>query len=194
MESVGATPKKMLLILHGAKETPTLVNQKTKQSFQELGSQYRIIFPIGIDKQWNDGRYESNEVDDLSFIEELANRYSCDKTTLIGFSNGGIFAHYFAAQTKLSFENVITIGAAAPINIIKTNHNIYNVYLIQGKKDGIIYFDGCEPRKTMSLPKTESFWTENGSHVITHYVEEGRHEWDLKIGFSITDYILGQGI
>jgi polyhydroxybutyrate depolymerase len=148
----------LLFVYHGgggeAKGTMNL------SQFNPIADQGRFIavYPEGIGKGWNDGRSTAvslahrENVDDVAFFDAMlarvAEEHAIDRRRVFvtGISNGGMFAHYLAAQRSQQIAAIAPIvgGIAEPFDReFKPTHPV-SVLMIQGTEDPLVPFAGGE--------------------------------------------------
>jgi polyhydroxybutyrate depolymerase len=114
----------LVLVLHGGSGSPEGMEKLTFNRFNELADRDGciVVYPAGIDKNWNDGRdvpeskaFKDN-IDDVGFISALIDEFIQDhnadahRVYVTGISNGGIFS------TRLACELAGKLAAAAPLS------------------------------------------------------------------------------
>lgn len=101
-----ASPAPLLFVLHGGGGTAKGMPGFTFGRFNELADQdgFIVVYPQGIEKQWNDGRIGDQtkawkeNIDDVGFIvkivESLSKEYNIDQERIFtsGISNGGFMS------------------------------------------------------------------------------------------------------
>jgi polyhydroxybutyrate depolymerase len=77
-----------------------------------------VVYPKGLDKQWNDGRsLQRNKSDDLAFVDallkDLQSRLKIDKKRIFatGISNGGFMSFLLACERADVFAAVAPVAA-----------------------------------------------------------------------------------
>ncbi len=116
------------------------------------------------------------------FIQESAvnYRFSLEKTTVIGYSNGANITSSMMLSYDRPFKNAILLRPMVPrrdqeINSLKE----MNLLIISGKHDQSIHLDEPEELKTMFLNRyanVELLWLDAG-HQLTHDELESAKKW-----------------
>ena len=179
-EGAGA-PMPIVVLLHGGTETAEDVWRQT--SLPTLGAREKFIVaaPQGIDKHWNDGRGNTiagdaaSTADDLAFlralITELVLRDHGDARAVfvIGASNGGFMAMYYACQagdTLRAGANVISTmsvsvarscRAGKPLPWLSMNGVRDSLVPFAGQAEGTMLRGKPQPA-LMSADATFQFW------------------------------------
>lgn len=171
----------VLFHIHGgggtAKKTPSL----TLGRFNDLADKegFIVVYPEGLDKNWNDGRKLEGEqaweegIDDVGFIvaivEQLKKDYSIDsdKVFTSGMSNGG-----FMSSRLICDRSDIFSGAAIVTATLSTDYlpqcnptNPVAVMIMNGTDDKLVPYDGGEIKvfkkrrgKIVSTDDYVDFW------------------------------------
>jgi polyhydroxybutyrate depolymerase len=148
---------------------------------------FLVVYPDGLDKQWNDGRPEINPgVDDVGFISTLIDKleedYDIDTGMIYstGISNGGFFSQ------RLAFELSDKIAAVAPVaallgeNLSRTTSpsGPIPIMIIMGTDDPLVPWNGGEINagladrgRVLSEPATISFWVKTNGCSQTPTVD-----------------------
>lgn len=173
----GEKPVPLLLAFHGGGGDGAGMERLTHLSEIADRHGFAVVYPDGIDRNWNDGRPEINPgVDDVGFVKdllaELDGRYAIDESRVYstGISNGGFFSF------RLAFDMPEGIAAIAPVAALMTEI-LYSrpapslpmpVALIEGTDDPLVPWDGGGvgfgrgTRGTVvSASDTISYWVEH---------------------------------
>ncbi|MGD9368977.1 MAG: PHB depolymerase family esterase [Desulfobacteraceae bacterium] len=174
----------LLIALHGgggsAKEWPRYTNN----GFESLAEKesFILVYPEGLEGQWNDRRNfptsyaHTNNIDDVGFlaslIDYLVNKYPIDKDRVYvtGASNGGMMAHYLAANAADRIAAIATVIAAIPKNLsgkLKPSQPV-SLLMINGTEDPLVPWNGGVVKfgrqingYVMSVDDTIKFWVEH---------------------------------
>jgi polyhydroxybutyrate depolymerase len=135
-----------------------------------------VVYPDGIDNNWNDGRPEVNPgVDDVGFIsaliDELGDVYGIDTSRVYstGISNGGMFSFRLACELSDKIAAVAPVAALMGVNLSQncSPSRSVPVMLIMGTDDPLVPWEGGEiggdlARRgfAISAASTVSFWVE----------------------------------
>lgn len=152
-------PVPLVLVFHGSGINGATIRRWTGYGFDRLADQYHfaVAYPDGVEKGWNDlskiGAFaaKKQDVDDVAFIRQLITKYkqrhTIDVTRVyaFGYSNGGGMIFRIAAQERLLFTRVVTVGAALPV----AGNRLYPFFsatppllMINGTGDRIIPYEG----------------------------------------------------
>ncbi len=144
----------VLLAFHGG--GGTALNAEKQYGFSVLANKYGyvVVYPQGMNKQWNDGRVapaKGKAYDDVQFMKDILNRLptlapKADTSTVFstGISNGGFFSIYLAYKQN----NVIDAIAPVCASIPKDFENSFSLQrpvpllLIAGTDDPLVKYKG----------------------------------------------------
>ncbi|MBX2835729.1 MAG: esterase [Gammaproteobacteria bacterium] len=151
-----AKPIPLVLVLHGGGGRPDnfdyLMTNHTLSKADDSRSMM-LVFPTGINKQWNDGRSEifkgKPSYDDVGFIDavisDVVSQYPIDESRIYatGISNGGHMSF------RLGMELATTIAAIAPVTAQVSKSiskqipaKTLGVMLVNGTEDPLVPYDG----------------------------------------------------
>lgn len=158
-------PLPMVIVVHGAFDTAKGMERVT--GFSELADQERFIavYPngmgiLGFLQHWNAGhccgKAAADELDDVGYlarvIEDVCTRLAVDRRRIymVGFSNGGMIVHRFAAERGDLLTAAAPLAAtgggqaneAHPIWHIPTPVSALPLLTIHGMKDLHVPFEG----------------------------------------------------
>jgi polyhydroxybutyrate depolymerase len=151
-----------------------------------------VVYPDGINNNWNDGRPEVNPgVDDVGFIsaliDELETTYGIDATRVYstGISNGGMFSLRLACELAEKIAAVAPVAALMGENLSRTcaPARPVPVMFIMGTADPLVPWEGgkieagrLDRGYVLSAAGSVSFWVEvNGcsrSPVLDYLPDE----------------------
>ncbi len=133
-----------------------------------------VVYPDGLNNNWNDGRPEINpEVDDLGFvsalIDKLKGEYRIDENRIYstGISNGGMFSYRLACHLSDRIAAVAPVAALLGENLSKTcsHPKPIPIMIIMGTEDPLVPWNGGEIKApgrsrgwVLSEAATVSFW------------------------------------
>lgn len=115
------TPKHLIMALHPAFTPVRMTEEVAKLAATAVPRGYAVVYPEGIDRQWNDFRVMTevktyqDKTDDVGFIDAVTARMQkqfglgVEKTTVAGMSNGGMMSMRLACQSDRygSFASVV---------------------------------------------------------------------------------------
>lgn len=150
----------ILFHIHGgggvAKTTPSLSFGRFNDLADKEG--FIVVYPEGVDKNWNDGRrlegeqtWEEN-IDDVGFIvaivEQLKKDYSIDSDKIFtsGMSNGGFMSSRLICDRSDVFSGAAIVTATLSTTYLpKCNPtNPVAVMIMNGTDDKLVPYDGGE--------------------------------------------------
>jgi polyhydroxybutyrate depolymerase len=151
-----ASPAPLVFVFHGGNGQSLGTIRLT--GFSEVADKERfiVVYPQGIERNWNDGRVTQfsqahrDNIDDLAFFDSLLARISrehridANRVYATGISNGAIFSHYVAANRSEKIAAIAPVvgGIAAPFNERFKPTSPVSVLIIQGTEDLLIPFNG----------------------------------------------------
>jgi len=171
----------LLIALHGgggnAKKWPAYTNY----GFEHLADrdQFILVYPEGIDGQWNDKRNvqdfvaQRDNIDDVGFIGALIDFFIAnypvdrDRIYVTGASNGGMMTNYVGAEFSDKLAAIATVIASIPNNLLPLMHPKHplSVLMINGTEDplvrwngGVIKFGRKETGSVIPVEETVQFW------------------------------------
>ncbi len=152
----------LLLCLHGGGGTAEAMIRLTENRFNDLADARGIIvvYPQGIQKQWNDARNEPisyahrHNIDDVGFIEDLIDtlsaKYPVDTSRVFvcGISNGGIMSYRLACEIPQKIAGVAAVSANLPVEALNQCPTGLptKILVMNGTADPIMPYEGGEIR------------------------------------------------
>lgn len=149
-------PLSLVFVFHGG--SGTAENTLELTHFHEVADRegFLVVFPQGVGNSWNDGRITQEsqahraQVDDLAFMDallaELMKKHRADprRVFVTGISNGGMFAHYLAANRaeKIAAIAPVVGGITVPFNERFKPATAVSVLIIQGSDDPLVPYAG----------------------------------------------------
>jgi polyhydroxybutyrate depolymerase len=185
----GYSPLPLVLVLHGATESPEGVEQLSGMSAEADERQFIAVYPRGTGRlpTWNAGNCcghaLQNQVDDVGFLRlligKLEQNYSIDPKRIFatGISNGAMMSY------RLACELSDQIAAIAPVegaqNLPCHPSNPVSLIIFHGTADHLVpYHGGSTPfqigpkRSDISVAETIGFWVkENGCSATPAHEE-----------------------
>lgn len=181
----------LVIVLHGGGGQGSRLNGLT--GFNKLADQqnFYVVYPDGIDRNWNDGRstVRRQDVDDVKFfselIEHLANTYGIDRQRVYatGISNGGMMSLRLACELSDKIAAVASIAANLPAELQPRCRPArpVSVLMISGTADPLMPFGGGDIAtmggrgmggKVISAQETTEFWAKQNRTTAKPVVTE----------------------
>ena len=181
--SGGSSAMPIVVVLHGGTQTAEQAWEQTSLPTLGLLDHFIVAAPQGVGKHWNDGRGstlagdEASSADDVGFIRSLIaelvlrDRGDARAVFIIGASNGGFMAMYYACQagdTLRAGSNVISDLPAAVARGCKSGKALPWLSM-NGVKDPVVPFKGMaegtvvkgQPQAALlSADATFQFWAQ----------------------------------
>ena len=170
----------VVLALHGGGGKAEGMNKLT--GFNSVSDKYGfiVIYPDGLNKQWNDGRNDfhlNDKTDDVKFISSLIDTlkllYNIDSNRVYatGISNGGIMSFRLGCELSDKIAAFAPVAASMPDNPsykCKTTGHV-PVMIIFGNEDPIVPFNGGDISimglssrgKVIPVKESVNFWVRN---------------------------------
>ncbi|MBU0496963.1 MAG: prolyl oligopeptidase family serine peptidase [Candidatus Thermoplasmatota archaeon] len=172
----------LVFVLHGGGGTGDGMERSlTLGGFNTLAdqNQFLVVYPDGIDKNWNDGRTNisstahQNNIDDIGFfkamIENLSTEFSIDQKRIYvtGMSNGAMMSFRLAVELPDLFAAAAPVGGAFPTDLPSLHNTTSTISLcmISGTNDPLVPWDGGtvgtkrNPRGTVfSVQESIEYW------------------------------------
>jgi polyhydroxybutyrate depolymerase len=176
-------PLPLILVLHGGTGKPEGMEKLTFNRFNELADQDPaiIVYPAGIDHNWNDGREDvsstafKENIDDVGFISKLIDEMvqieNADphRVYVTGISNGAIMANRLACELSDKIAAIAPVSGSMPVNLPAVCSPKYpvSVLMINGDKDPLVPFEGGTVHffnrkrgQIISAPQTAAHWAQ----------------------------------
>lgn len=118
-------PKQLVMALHPAFTSVKLTEDVSQLAKTIVPQGVAVVYPVGIDKQWNDGRVMTDvetynrKTDDVGFIDAVTQTVQKEfglspaQTLVAGMSNGGMMSLRLACQSD-RYGKVATVVANLP--------------------------------------------------------------------------------
>lgn len=177
----------LILSFHGGSGTS---ERQAKRGFSEKADElalenkdsYIVVYPQGINGNWNDGRDSTNAyekgIDDIDFVKELIehlkNKLPIDEEKIFanGISNGGFMSYRLGCELSNIFAGIAPVVSAMPENLMDScDATPVSLVAIQGVEDPFIPIEGGDTKhKTLGLGdgglaassiETEKLWVNN---------------------------------
>ncbi|MFY0643880.1 MAG: prolyl oligopeptidase family serine peptidase [Bacteroidia bacterium] len=201
----------VLFCLHGGggngPNTASLTNGKFNEIAEREG--FIVVYPEGIEKQWNDGRkgdqvtsWKEN-IDDVGFLSEvvdwLDSAYSIDRNEVFtsGMSNGGFMSNRLICDRSDLFKGAAVITASMSLDYLpKCNpSNSVSLIVINGTDDPLVPYNGGsikvlgkERGNVMSTSDYMDFWKSKNQCSVQHEAQKLEDKADDGTEISVTRY------
>jgi polyhydroxybutyrate depolymerase len=141
----------LVLVFHGGMGSGEQIEKHS--GFTPLAEQegFIVVYPNGLNKQWNDGRKGQNDdVDDMAFIDQLLEdvkaKHKVDEKKIFstGMSNGGFFSFRLACERSKIFAAIAPVAANHSVGVVdKCNPDQpVSVLNIVGTEDKAVPYKG----------------------------------------------------
>jgi polyhydroxybutyrate depolymerase len=171
-------PMPVVLGFHGGTTTAQKFSQTTK--FNQLATQegFIVVYPQGIDKNWNDGRDVAGlpSQDDVAFVSAMIDdikkirNIDSHRIYATGISNGGFFTQRLACQLsdKIAAFASVASTLAQPLSTRCNPNNPVSILLINSPDDKFVPWQGEKMTRglggyILSVPDTVKFWQQRNS-------------------------------
>jgi polyhydroxybutyrate depolymerase len=162
-------PMPLVIVFHGHNGTGASIAEVT--SFNKLAQEkgFIVVYPDGIDHNWNlRGNYSGKE-SDISFVTALLDHLQqirnidSRKIYATGFSKGAIFTQNLACELPDKFAAFASVAGALPVRLQPKcqPHIPVSMLMINGTNDSAVLYEGDETNKKgalVSVPQTVNFW------------------------------------
>jgi polyhydroxybutyrate depolymerase len=179
--SGGGAPMPIVVVLHGGTQTAEQAWEQTSLPTLGLREHFIVAAPQGVDKHWNDGRGSTlagdsaSTADDVAFIRDmvaelvLRDRGDARAVFVIGASNGGFMAMYYACQASDTLRAGANVISDLPANVARgcKPGKALPWLSMNGVKDPVVPFKGMtegsvvkgQPQAALlSADATFQFW------------------------------------
>jgi polyhydroxybutyrate depolymerase len=169
----------LLILLHGRSSNARRMADLTKFNLRADNHGFVVVYPEGIDGQWNylhgisGFREQPNDSDFLvEIVDGVKNSYNIDATRIYvaGISNGGFMAQRLAcyAPDKFAAFASVAAGGYAAMQVECKNASPINMLYVHGTADekvpwqglGIKDGEGNRQLVTMSISNSVKFWVD----------------------------------
>lgn len=176
----------LVIALHGGGGRGEGMNKLTGFNAIADKNNFVVVYPDGIDKQWNDGRNDfllNDKINDVNFISKLIDTlkvlYNIDTNRVYatGISNGGIMSFRLACELSgkiAAFAPVAASMPESPAYECKAQRPV-PVMIIFGDEDPLVPFNGGDISvfglrkrgKVIPVEQSVNFWvTANGCNTV----------------------------
>lgn len=192
-------PMPLLLALHGGGGNAEAMVKLTKGGLNILADKegFVVIYPNGIEKNWNDGRsgeetnYRTHEenIDDVGFISELIDyliknlNIDSKRVYITGMSNGAMMTLRLGCELSDKIVAIAPVAGNMPLNlssICSPEHRV-SVMLIAGTDDPLMPFEGGDITgpfgivklgKVLSAEETITLWVNSDNCISSPVTSE----------------------
>jgi polyhydroxybutyrate depolymerase len=172
-------------LLHGGGGKAEGMRKLTCGAFEKAGGAI-VVYPQGVDENWNDHRGDKSRkaqrenIDDVAFLravlDSVLERYpgDPDRVYAAGISNGAMMSHALACRAADRFAAIAPVAGAMPENLAAScaPSRPVPVLLIGGDKDNLVHWGGGQVTgpfgkkklgAILSAEKSRDFWLEKNS-------------------------------
>ena len=145
----------VLFVLHGGGGNPARMMSLTYGAFDRLADAhgFLVVYPAGVDEQWNDGREVPNseaheqKINDAGFLLAIQDRLRADfgasKTYFTGISNGGFMSFRMGCEHSDRVDGVAPITANISVFLSsRCRPTRVPILVINGTEDPLVPYDG----------------------------------------------------
>jgi polyhydroxybutyrate depolymerase len=146
------TKRPLLLGLHGGGGSGTQFAGATVLNTQADRDGFVVVYPDGIDRAWNDGRYRTStqQTDDLAFLTELVTftqrRAPIDRARVFstGISNGAFMSNWLACQVPGLLRGMVLVVGTGPEDMVGrcANAKPLSIVALHGTADPLVPYNG----------------------------------------------------
>ncbi len=176
----------LVIALHGGGGKGEGMNKLTGFNNVSDKNNFVVVYPDGIDKQWNDGRSDfllNDKTNDVKFISKLIdtlivlNNVDTNRVYITGISNGGIMSFRLACELSNKIAAFAPVAASMPESPSYDCKPVRPVpmMLIFGDEDPLVPFNGGEISvfglrsrgKVIPVQQSVSYWVSaNGCSTV----------------------------
>jgi polyhydroxybutyrate depolymerase len=140
----------LVLMLHGLGGDADGTEQLTGFEAIAEREKFILVYPEGLNRQWNDGRGRNPDVNDVGFIGKLIDfleseyRIDTNRVFVAGMSNGGFMTMRLACELAEKIAAVATVAASVDsvVNANCQGRIPVSAMIIQGTKDRLVPIAG----------------------------------------------------
>lgn len=190
-------PLPLVIALHGRGGNGASMVLLTKSGFNTLSDRdgFIVVYPDGIDRNWNDGRSDQKaddrphrkNIDDTGYISALIDtmifRYNADpkRIFITGMSNGAMMSYRLACELSHKIAAIAPVAGSIPLMYLKKCRPEYpvSVLAINNIDDPVVPFHGGNvtgrPARTdlgrvISAGESADFWVKANKCVDLPFV------------------------
>jgi polyhydroxybutyrate depolymerase len=187
----------LVIALHGRGGEGESMILVTKRGFDKLADkdQFLVVYPDGIEKNWNDGRADEQvtdrahkeNIDDVGFISALIDRmikdYNADakRVYITGISNGAIMSYRLACEISSKVTAIAPVDGNIPYLLLNEcfPSKPVSVLAINNVDDPMVPFEGGEIwvnfhrvrlGKVLSVNESIVFWVRRNKCKVIPYI------------------------
>lgn len=201
----GQTAVPVVLVLHGATESPENVERLSGMSAKADKENFLAVYPRGTGRQqpalmptWNSGACcayaMENHVDDVAFlsalIDEIEQDYNVDakRVYVTGISNGGMMSYRLACELSDKIAAIAPVEGAQDVPCHPGNR--VSVIVFHGNADHLVPFEGGSTplqigskRWDAAVADTVAFWVkQDGCSLAPQHDETAALHTDVYSG------------
>ena len=184
----------LLFVFHGGGSDMASLQKGTKWDSIAAKENFVVVYPNGINKNWNDGRLVEANIgkelgDDTTFVAQLndyllsSGKINPNKVFVTGVSNGGFMSQKVACDLTSRFAAIAPIATAVSqtyLNDCKPSRQMPIIWF-EGTADPLIPFNGGELTNSLlginqsrgtvlSAEESIKFWNQkNDARILTNH-------------------------
>jgi polyhydroxybutyrate depolymerase len=145
----------LVVVMHGGKGSAEKMEGYTGFKDVAAANGFAVVFPDGVDGNWNDGRDTNNSpdkqnIDDVTFIgtliNDIASQGDIDRTRVFatGMSNGAMMSVRLACDATELFAGIAAVAGTGPADFAQRCKPSRAIPLLQihGTADPLVPFNG----------------------------------------------------
>ncbi len=172
-----STAMPLVMSLHGSESDADGQQNLSQMNTAAENNGFIVVYPNGINKQWNDGRVfssgKTNGADDVGYIMKLIETVSggmnIDSRHIYaaGMSNGGMMTNRLACEKTTTFAAIAVVAGALPTELQPNCRPSTKmpVIIMHGTSDPIVPFSGGAMNSgrgsVLSVADEIKFWANN---------------------------------
>lgn len=162
-------PMPLVLVFHGDGGSGKSISDVSK--FNEKAEQqgFIAVYPDGIHHRWHLGKNNPNNIDDISFVDNLISHLqqvrNIDSSRIYatGFSKGGILTQALACTLPDKFAAFASVAGSLPVSFEHQcqPQSPVSMLMINGTNDHSVLYQGDKPNQKgalASIPEVTDFW------------------------------------
>ncbi|MCB1305947.1 MAG: hypothetical protein KDK37_16780 [Leptospiraceae bacterium] len=145
----------VLFVLHGGGGKAIQIMGSTRGTFDKLAESngFIVVYPQGIEKQWNDGRKDpkttahQENINDAGFLmairDRIKEKYGVSRTFFTGISNGGMMSLRMGCEFPDRVNGVAPVASSISVDIASSCAPAgVSLLILDGKEDPLVPYDG----------------------------------------------------
>ncbi|OKH52227.1 hypothetical protein NIES2101_15485 [Calothrix sp. HK-06] len=162
-------PMPLVLVFHGDGGSGKSISEVSEFNKKAEKQGFIAVYPDGIDHKWHLSKNNTNNIDDIAFVNNLINHLQqirnidTAKIYATGFSKGGILTQALACTMSDKFAAFASVAGSLPYIFEQQCQpkSPVSMLMINGTNDHAVLYQGDKPNQKGALaaiPEVTDFW------------------------------------